>query len=49
MQEHKNKRILMLVENAPFPYDERVRHESAALLAKGYHVTVISQKKKGQK
>ena len=48
MQAYKNKRVLMLVENAPYPYDERVRHESAALIVNGYHVTVISQRKRGQ-
>lgn len=48
MKESKSKRVLMLVENAPYPHDERVRHESATLLAGGYQVTVISQQKKGQ-
>ena len=32
----------MLVENATYPADERVRHEAGALLSAGYRVTVIS-------
>lgn len=38
----KAKRVLMLLENSPFPHDDRVRHEAATLLAGGYRVTVIS-------
>jgi glycosyltransferase involved in cell wall biosynthesis len=34
-------RILMLLENLPFPQDLRVRREAYALRAAGYHVTVI--------
>ena len=49
MKKSKGKRVLMLLENSPFPYDERVRHEAAALLAGGYHIAVISPMKKGQK
>ncbi len=48
MKSAKNKRVLMLLENAPFPHDDRVRHEAAALLSGGYHVTVISAGAKGQ-
>jgi glycosyltransferase involved in cell wall biosynthesis len=34
-------RILMLLENLPFPQDVRVRREAAALVQAGYRVTVI--------
>src|SRR5882762_5165019 len=34
-------RILMLLENLPFPQDLRVRREAYALHAAGYHVAVI--------
>src|SRR2546429_6379424 len=36
-----NTRILMLLENMPFPQDLRVRREENALSAAGYRVTVI--------
>ena len=42
MKKSKHKRVLMLLENAPFPFDDRVRHEAVALLAGDYQVTVIS-------
>ncbi len=42
------KRILMLLENNPFPQDGRVRREAAALTAAGYCVTVIAPADKGQ-
>lgn len=35
-------RILMLLENNPFPQDGRVRQEAAALVDDGYHVSVIA-------
>jgi glycosyltransferase involved in cell wall biosynthesis len=35
-------RVLMLVENCPYPQDGRVRRESRALLAAGYQVSVIA-------
>ncbi len=44
----KGKRILMLLENAPYPSDERVRHEALALLSNGYSVTVICPREKNQ-
>jgi glycosyltransferase involved in cell wall biosynthesis len=34
-------RILMLLENQPYPQDHRVRREATALTAAGYRVTVI--------
>lgn len=38
----KKKRILMLLENSPFPDDDRVRREARALISAGYHVTIIA-------
>jgi glycosyltransferase involved in cell wall biosynthesis len=43
-----NNRILMLLENLPFPQDVRVRREALALAAAGYRVTVICQAAAGQ-
>ena len=48
MREPKGKRVLMLLENATYPSDERVRHEAVTLLAGGYYVAVISPMGKGQ-
>ncbi|MEP7355757.1 MAG: glycosyltransferase family 4 protein [Anaerolineales bacterium] len=42
------KRVLMLVENLPYPRDARVRQEALALTAAGYAVTVIAQCGRGQ-
>jgi glycosyltransferase involved in cell wall biosynthesis len=42
------KRILMLLENNPYPQDGRVRREALALAAAGYRVTVIAPADKGQ-
>jgi glycosyltransferase involved in cell wall biosynthesis len=36
------RRVLILVENAPVPFDRRVRQESLALRAAGYEVVVVS-------
>jgi glycosyltransferase involved in cell wall biosynthesis len=41
-------RILMLLENLPFPQDLRVSREANALHAAGYRVTVICPAHKGQ-
>jgi glycosyltransferase involved in cell wall biosynthesis len=41
-------RILMLLQNNPYPEDERVRHEATALTAAGYEVSVISPARRGQ-
>src|SRR5215467_9069359 len=41
-------RILMLLENLPFPQDLRVRREAYALTSAGYPVTVICPSAKGQ-
>ena len=37
----KNKRILIIVENLPVPFDRRVWLESTTLTAAGYGVSVI--------
>ena len=42
MKKPGQKRVLMLVENRPFPYDVRVLPEAQALFAAGYQVSVIS-------
>lgn len=42
MVNNKMKHVLMLVENATYPADERVRHEAGTLISAGYRVTVIS-------
>ena len=48
MKETRNNRILMLLENLPFPQDLRVRREAFALTSAGYRVTVICPSAKGQ-
>ena len=48
MREQANNRILMLLENLPFPQDLRVRREAYALHVAGYRVTVICPAHKGQ-
>jgi glycosyltransferase involved in cell wall biosynthesis len=48
VSEPANNRILMLLENLPFPQDLRVRREANALHAAGYRVTVICPAHKGQ-
>src|SRR3989442_3690714 len=42
------RRVLMLVENNPYPQDYRVRREAMALADAGYQVTVISPAESGQ-
>lgn len=41
MKASAGNRILMLLENQPYPRDRRVRREATALVAAGYRVTVI--------
>jgi glycosyltransferase involved in cell wall biosynthesis len=41
------RRILILVENLPVPFDRRVWQEATALAAAGYEVTVICPKGRG--
>ncbi len=48
MKASANWRILMLLENLPFPQDVRVRREAHALVNVGYRVTVICPAAKGQ-
>jgi glycosyltransferase involved in cell wall biosynthesis len=38
----KKRRVLMLLENCPFPRDDRVRREARALTSAGYQVTVVA-------
>lgn len=47
-KETSKNRILMLLENLPFPQDLRVRREAFALTSAGYRVTVICPSAKGQ-
>jgi glycosyltransferase involved in cell wall biosynthesis len=48
MQTTKRPRILMLLENHPYPQDSRVRQEAQALVAAGCEVSVISPAGPGQ-
>ena len=42
------KRVLMLLENNPYPSDVRVRQEAQTLIAAGYKVSVLSPGRVGQ-
>src|SRR4051794_40440845 len=48
MRHASGKRVLMLLENNPYPLDARVRREAQALLAAGYQVTVVSPRNRDQ-
>ena len=48
MKASVGNRILMLLENNPYPRDARVRQEAKALVAAGYEVTVICPQGKNQ-
>jgi glycosyltransferase involved in cell wall biosynthesis len=48
MKASAGSRIMMLLENNPYPQDDRVRRESVALIEAGYHVTVICPSGAGQ-
>jgi glycosyltransferase involved in cell wall biosynthesis len=48
MKRSADNRILMLLENRPYPQDLRVRREANALRAAGYQVTVICPADEGQ-
>lgn len=48
MKAHVKNRILMLLENLPYPQDVRVRREATALAAAGYRVAVICPAAPGQ-
>ncbi|MFN8497374.1 MAG: glycosyltransferase family 4 protein [Anaerolineae bacterium] len=41
-------RVLMLVENNPYPFDGRVRSEAESLASAGYRVTVVCPRESGQ-
>jgi glycosyltransferase involved in cell wall biosynthesis len=43
-----SNRILMLLENQPYPQDHRVRREATALVSAGYRVSVICPSSRGQ-
>lgn len=49
MKASAGKRVLMLLENYPFPQDARVRAEAQALSEAGYRVAVIAPSGKGQR
>lgn len=42
----RTRRVLMLIENGPFPFDRRMRHLAEALQGAGYQVSVICPKGK---
>ena len=44
---NKNRKVLIIVENLPVPFDTRVWQEATTLAANGYTVSVISPKGKG--
>jgi glycosyltransferase involved in cell wall biosynthesis len=48
MKKRQGLRILMLLENNPYPQDSRVRKEANSLTEAGYSVTVICPRKAGQ-
>ncbi len=41
------RRVLIIVENLPVPFDRRVWHEATTLSAHGYEVSIISPKAEG--
>ncbi len=43
-----HRRVVMLLENQPYPADVRVRREALSLTAAGYDVTVIAPRAAGQ-
>ncbi|MDX1523568.1 MAG: glycosyltransferase family 4 protein [Anaerolineae bacterium] len=48
MRSSTGSRVLMLLENNPYPQDGRVRREATCLAAAGYQVSVISPGQAGQ-
>ncbi len=48
MMSSAGSRVLMLLENAPYPLDDRVRQEARSLAAAGYRVSVICPSARGQ-
>ena len=47
MNQKKSRKILIIVENLPVPFDTRVWQEATTLAANGYTVSVICPKGKG--
>jgi glycosyltransferase involved in cell wall biosynthesis len=47
MSSNKKRRVLIVVQNLPVPFDRRVWLEATSLAANGYAVSVISPKMKG--
>lgn len=45
MKGYVGRRVLIIVENLPVPFDRRVWHEATTLQKNGYEVTVISPKR----
>lgn len=43
-----SERIIMLLENNPYPQDVRVRSEAQSLAKAGHHVTVVAPRGRGQ-
>lgn len=48
MKTSAGRRVLMLLENNPYPQDDRVRREARTLVAAGYQVSVICPAVRGQ-
>jgi glycosyltransferase involved in cell wall biosynthesis len=48
MRKSSDQRVLMLLQNLPYPRDPRVRHEARTLVSAGYHVSVIAPSARGQ-
>jgi glycosyltransferase involved in cell wall biosynthesis len=42
-------RVVMLLENNPYPQDTRVRNEAESLVAAGHRVTVLAPRERGQR
>ena len=49
MTNRSKKRVLMLVENGPYPIDVRIKNEAETLVDAGYEVRVVAHAKKGEK
>jgi len=49
MRASAGRRILMLLENNPYPQDARVRREAVTLTDAGYDVAVIAPRSRGQR
>jgi len=48
MTKSASPRVLMLLQNLPYPQDPRVRHEAKTLASAGYQVSVIAPSQGGQ-